>query len=329
MNHITSVLEHYPAVVIDGALATELERRGCDLKDDLWSAKILLEQPEMIQQVHLDYFKAGADCAITASYQATIEGFAKRGISESQAISLIQKSVRLAMQARDEFWADRRNRVGRSQPFVAASVGPYGAFLADGSEYRGNYGLTERELMDFHRPRMKALIDAGADILACETIPCLIEGLAIAKLLKEFPNAMAWVSFTAGDEQHISEGQVFADCVKQLEDQPQIAAIGINCTSPQYISSLIREAKKTTSKPILVYPNSGETYDAAKNEWDGHPELHSFGEQAHEWYDAGARLIGGCCRTTPEDIRRIASWARQPFIRESRVALTKESTNRY
>jgi homocysteine S-methyltransferase len=310
MNPIDSILDHYPALVIDGALATELERRGCDLKDDLWSAKILLEQPETIKQVHLDYFKAGADCAITASYQATIEGYTKRGLTEAEAIALIQRSVKLARQARDEFWANESNHAKRSKPFVAASVGPYGAFLADGSEYRGNYGLTEKELMDFHRPRMSALIEAGADILACETIPCLIEAQAIAKLLKEFPNSTAWISFTARDEKHISEGQTFADCVRQLENHPQIAAIGINCTSPKYIPALIREANNATEKPILVYPNSGETYNASKNDWDGHPVFHSFGEQAREWYQTGARLIGGCCRTTPEDIRVIASWAR-------------------
>ena len=322
-NPIASILDWYPALVIDGALATELERRGCDLKDDLWSAKILLEQPEVIQQVHFDYFKAGADCAITASYQATIQGFVKRGLNEGEAISLIRKSVRLALEARDEFWADEANRVGRSKPFIAASVGPYGAFLADGSEYRGNYGLTEKELMDFHRPRMKALVEAGADpstgsgqcILACETIPSFIEAQAIAKLLKEFPNITAWVSFTARDEKHISDGQVFADCVRHLEGHPQIAAIGINCTSPAYIPSLIREAKKATRKPILVYPNSGETYNASKNDWNGDPVLDSFGEQAREWYGAGARLIGGCCRTTPEDIRVIASWARDSSLR--------------
>jgi homocysteine S-methyltransferase len=310
MNPIASILDRHPALVIDGALATELESRGCDLRDDLWSARILLEQPEIIKQVHYDYFMAGADCAITASYQATLEGFKKRGLTESKAIALIQKSVKLAKQARDEFWADESNHANRSRPFVAASVGPYGAFLADGSEYRGNYGLPEKELMDFHRPRMKALIEAGTDILACETIPCLIEAQAIAKLLKEFPNTTAWISFTARDDKHISEGQVFADCVRQLEDHPQIAAIGINCTSPKYIPALMREAKSVTDKPILAYPNSGETYDAAKNDWNGDPVFHSFGERAREWYDAGARLIGGCCRTTPEDIRVISSWAR-------------------
>lgn len=310
MNAIASILDLQPALVIDGALATELERRGCDLKDSLWSAKILLEQPEKIKQVHYDYFKAGADCAITASYQATIAGFAKRGLSEAEAIALMKKSVTLAKEARDEFWADEANRAGRVKPFVAASVGPYGAYLANGEEYTGNYGLTEKELMDFHRPRMRALIEAGADLLACETIPCLIEAQALVKLLGEFQSVHAWISFSCRDEAHVCEGDRFEDCIRQIEASPFVDAVGVNCTSPRFIPALIREAKKATQKPVLVYPNSGETYDAAKSDWDGHRIYESFGEEAKEWYNAGARLIGGCCRTTPEDISAIASWVR-------------------
>src|SRR5688500_3648432 len=222
MNPIAPILDCHPALVIDGALATELERRGCDLKDKLWSAKILLEQPEIIKQVHLDYFKAGADCAITASYQATIEGFAKRGLNKEEAIALIKKSVELAREARDEFWADPGNRVGRPKPLVAASVGPYGAFLADGSEYRGNYGLSEAALIDFHRPRLAALVAAGADMLACETIPCLLEASALVRLLAEFPGVSAWMSFSARDERHIYYGERLADCAAFLDDYPQV-----------------------------------------------------------------------------------------------------------
>lgn len=310
MNPITSILDRHSALVIDGALATELERRGYDLKDDLWSAKILLEQPEAIQQLHYDYFEAGADCAITASYQATIEGFMRRGLDEQEAFALIQKSVKLAIAARDEFWADESNRTSRPKPFIAASVGPYGAYLAHGEEYVGNYGLTRDELKDFHRPRMRALIEAGADMLACETLPSLIEAQALAELLTEFPNNSAWISFSARDEKHISEGQAFTDCVKLLDDNPQIAATGINCTSPKYIPSLIGAARKVTNKPLLTYPNSGETYDPNKMDWNNDPVSESFGEQARDWYAAGARLIGGCCRTTPDDIRVIAGWAR-------------------
>ena len=309
-NPVKAILNKYSALVIDGALATELERRGYDLKDDLWSAKILLEQPEAIQQLHFDYFKAGADCATTASYQATVGGFKKRGLNEAEALALIHKSVQLAINARDEFWADEANRAGRSKPFVAASVGPYGAYLADGSEYRGNYGLSEKDLIEFHRPRMKALIDAGADMLACETIPTIIEAQGLVKLLKEFPSVTAWFSFSARDEKHVSEGQLFADCVKLLNDHPQVTAIGINCTSPKFIPSLIREGKQKTDKPLLVYPNLGESYNAAKNDWNGDAAVESFGAEAMVWFEAGARMIGGCCRTTPQDIQNIARWAR-------------------
>jgi homocysteine S-methyltransferase len=318
MNPIASILDLQPALVIDGALATELEHRGYNLNDSLWSAKILLEQPEAIKQLHYDYFKAGADCVITASYQATIEGFMKRGLNETEAIDLIKKSVRLAIEARDEFWKDEANRIGRSKPFVAASVGPYGAFLADGSEYRGNYGLTEEELMDFHRPRMRALIEAGADpstgsgqaFLACETIPSPIEARALVKLLGGYQGVHAWISFSCRDEAHVCEGEKLEECIRQIESSPQVAAVGVNCTSPRFIPALIREAKKATVKPILVYPNSGESYSAEEKDWNSDPVFESFGEHARDWYEAGARLIGGCCRTTPEDIHVIASWAR-------------------
>lgn len=310
MNPIASILNHYPVLVIDGALATELERRGYNLKDELWSAKVLLEEPAAIKQLHYDYFKAGADCAITASYQATLEGFMKRGLNAEQAYALLQKSVKLAVEARDEFWADEKNRAGRAKPFVAASIGPYGAYLADGSEYRGDYGLTEEQLIEFHRPRMKALIEAGAELLACETIPSPLEARALVKLLGEFPGVSAWISFSCKDEAHVCEGERLEVCIRQVEASPQVAAVGVNCTSPRFIPALIREAKKATAKPILVYPNSGETYDASKNDWDGHPVYASFGEEAKVWYETGARLIGGCCRTSPEDIQVIAGWAR-------------------
>ena len=309
MNPIYDLLIHQPIAVIDGAMATELEGRGCDLNDALWSAKVLLEQPELIRAVHLDYFNAGADIAITASYQATVEGFAKRGLSGEQARNLIKKSVQLAREARDEFWAKEENQIGREYPLIAGSVGPYGAYLADGSEYRGDYKLGEDELMAFHRPRVEALIASGVDLLACETIPCLIEARALIRLLAEFPNTFAWFTFTAQDDGHISNGESVADVAAFLDDQPQAAAIGINCTSPLHITGLIREIKKSTQKPIIVYPNSGEVYDAATNTWHGETSCDSFGVQSKAWFEAGARLIGGCCRTTPGHIREIKAWA--------------------
>src|SRR5215207_1965371 len=313
MNPITTILQTHSMVILDGALATELERRGADLRDALWSAKILLEAPELIRAVHLDYFLAGADCAITASYQATVAGFAQRGLSEAEALTLIQRSVQLAVEARDAFWADNAHQVGRPRPFVAASIGPYGAFLADGSEYRGDYGLSEAELIDFHRPRMAALVAAGADMLACETIPCLIEARALVRLLAEFPGVSAWVSFSARDEAHICHGERLADCAAFLDNEPQVTAIGVNCTAPTFIPALIRAARGATSQPILAYPNSGEIYDAATYSWHGETSCDAFGEQSRQWYAAGARVIGGCCRTTPAHIRALADWVRNPL----------------
>ncbi|MBL8079312.1 MAG: homocysteine S-methyltransferase [Anaerolineales bacterium] len=308
MNPIETILQKQPIAILDGALATELENRGCNLNDDLWSARILMEQPELIHQVHLDYFNAGADFAITASYQATIEGFARRGLNKDESLALMQKSVKIAQEARGEFWSIESNRVNRTRPLIAASVGPYGAFLADGSEYRGDYNLTEGELIDFHRPRVEALIASGADLLACETIPCLIEAQALIKLLGEFPNTYAWFTFSAKDGEHICHGEKIADCAKLLDSSPQVAAIGINCTSPLHIPSLIREIKKNTNKPIIVYPNSGEVYNPDTNTWHGETSSEEFGLQSKKWHENGATIIGGCCRTTPDHIREIKSW---------------------
>jgi homocysteine S-methyltransferase len=296
-------------VILDGALATELERRGANLNDPLWSAKLLIEQPDLIRQVHLDYFLAGADVATTASYQATFESFARRGFDHAAAAELMRESVRLAVQARDEFWSEPAHRVGRIKPLVAASVGPYGAMLADGSEYRGHYGLSEDQLMAFHRPRLQVLVDSGADLLACETIPCLAEARAIARLLSEFPTAGAWISFSCRDGLHNSEGESIGACVEALNAFEQVVAGGVNCTAPEYIDSLLQHMQAHTHKPLLVYPNSGEHYDASHKQWHGNPSASHFAEQARGWHARGARLIGGCCRTSPEDIAAVNQWA--------------------
>ena len=214
-------------VVLDGALATELERHGADLNDPLWSAKLLLENPALIQQVHLDYLLAGADVITTASYQATFEGFAQRGIPPSQAKKLLQRSVQLAHNARDEFWSKTENRKNRLRPLVAASIGPYGAYLADGSEYRGKYGLTVGQLKAFHRPRWQALLQAGPDLLACETIPCLEEAQAYVEMLGETPQAQAWLSFSCQDAAHLSDGSKFCEAVKLAEGCGQVVAVGV------------------------------------------------------------------------------------------------------
>jgi homocysteine S-methyltransferase len=308
INPISSILKSKPCVILDGAMATELEARGCDLHDPLWSAKVLLETPELIRDVHADYFAAGADCAITASYQATFQGFAQRGLSADESADLMRLSVKLACEARDAFWTSTRGSGSstRVKPFVAASVGPYGAFLADGSEYRGDYGLSLTDLMDFHRPRLAVLANAGADMLACETIPCLLEAQALLKLLEEFPGVTAWFSFSAKDGLHTNHGELISDCARTLE-HPQVAAIGMNCTAPEFVADLTRHVRGATSKPILAYPNSGEVYDATQKHWTGEANCSGFANQARDWFAAGATVIGGCCRTSPEHIRELSN----------------------
>lgn len=297
-------------LILDGALATELERRGARLDDPLWSAKVLMEQPELIRQVHLDYFRAGADVATTASYQATFEGFARRGLDAAGAAALMQRAVMLALEARDAFWAEPSNRIGRDKPLVAASIGPYGAMLADGSEYRGGYGLTEAQLMDFHRPRMAALLAAGPDLLAVETVPCAVEAVAVARLLGEFDGAQAWIAFSCRDGAHGSEGEPIEACIDSLEPFGCVRAVGVNCTAPEHVAELVGRIRARTRRTVVVYPNSGERYDAERKCWHGDADGMPFAEAARAWRERGAGWIGGCCRTTPEDIAALARWRR-------------------
>ena len=294
MNNLEKILSRKPVAILDGALATELEARGFDINDELWSAKALIEAPELIKAVHLDYLRAGADIITSASYQATIEGFMKRGLSHNEAARLIKLSVEIAKEACANF----KNK------FTAASIGPYGAFLADGSEYRGDYSISYEQLRIFHRERLKILTETQPDLFACETIPCLIEAKAIVEELKFYPENCAWVSFSCRDGKHISNGELISDCAAWLNSQAQVAAIGVNCTAPQYVESLIKEIRSVTSKPIIVYPNSGEIYNVETETWQG--SAASFVDYARCWYEAGARIIGGCCRTTPKTIQSIS-----------------------
>jgi homocysteine S-methyltransferase len=304
-NPIAEFLAQRQVMILDGALATELERRGADLHDPLWSAKLLLEQPNLIRAVHRDYFEAGADVAITATYQATFEAFGRRGVEAPQAAQIMRNAVALAVSARDDFWSHPHHRADRLPPLIAASVGPYGAMLGDGSEYRGDYGLSDTQLMSFHRPRLRVLAESGADLLACETIPSLREAMVLARLLQEHPDACAWISFACRDGEHTCEGQDVAECVLKLDQFAQIVSIGVNCTRPGYVGSLLRRMRGHTGKPLLAYPNSGERFDHEAQRWLGAADSAAFAEQAQDWYAAGARLIGGCCRTTPPDIRRL------------------------
>lgn len=305
---IEAILKDYSILILDGALATELEKYGCNLDDSLWSAKVLIEKPELIYQVHLDYYRAGADFAITASYQATVNGLTSRGYSEQEALELIKKTVQLARKARDDFWQEQ-TQTNRPKPLVAASVGPYGAYLADGSEYRGNYGVTDETLSSFHRSRISALIEAGADVLAFETIPSLQEARILLDLLTEFPNTYAWLSFSLMNKAQISDGTSLKKCSKIFGAKEQLSAFGVNCTSPSYLKEAIGGLSTYSTKPIIVYPNSGETYESDSKTWQREAEHDALEHLSEEWFKEGARLIGGCCRTGPHYIERLsAKW---------------------
>ncbi|XP_044498281.1 homocysteine S-methyltransferase 3-like isoform X2 [Mangifera indica] len=253
--------------VVDGGFATELERYGANLNDPLWSAKCLVTSLDLVRRVHLDYLDAGANIILTASYQATIQGFEAKGLSTEEAEGLIRKSVEIACEARQSYY-DRCT--SRRPVLVAASVGSYGAYLADGSEYSGDYGdaVTVETLKDFHRRRLQILAQAGPDLIAFETIPNKMEAKAYAELLEEeVINIPAWFSFTCMDGVNVVSGDSIMECASIADSCKQVMAIGINCTAPRFIHGLVVSIRKVTSKPVIVYPNSGETYDAVLKQW--------------------------------------------------------------
>lgn len=296
-------------VILDGGLATELEARGCDISGSLWSARVLRTAPEAIAQLHYDYYAAGAEVATTASYQASYEGFAAAGMDAEETTRLLRLSVELARRARERF---RRDHPGDTRELlVAASIGPYGAISHDGAEYRGDYGLSVAGLVAFHERRFGVLAGAGADLLACETIPVLDEANAYAELLARTPGARAWLSFTSKDGRHTSHGEPLAECARLAESVPNVIAVGVNCVKPEIVGDAIRSLRAGTSKPVVVYPNSGETWRADSESWHGTAGGASLASLAPSWLAAGARLVGGCCRVGPAQIaalaRRIAS----------------------
>lgn len=306
-------------MIIDGSMSTPLERMGADLNDTLWTAKVLREQPELIKKVHMDYFRAGADCGITASYQATIPGLMAKGMTEKEAEDIIASSVRVFLEARDEWWKAEGEKDGREYPLCLASVGPYGAYLADGSEYRGNYKISDEELKSFHRRRMEILKDAGADMFLIETIPSKREALICADLAEDM-DLDYWISYSCMSGTKICEGDPVKECVKELvKDRPHLKMVGVNCTDPRFILSLIGEIKAGLEDagkdlPIAVYPNSGEKYDPRLKKWNGMPGSVPFGEYALRYMKAGAKAVGGCCTTDTPHIREVAE-ARDRFLK--------------
>jgi homocysteine S-methyltransferase len=294
----------YP-LLLDGGLSNELERQGFNLNQKLWSAELLESNPEAIILAHLIYLESGAGCIITSSYQATLPGFMAIGYDRHAACGLILKSVQLASEARSRFLAVNPHS---PTPLIAASIGPYGAYLADGSEYRGDYAITDQELTDFHKPRIDLLDNSTTDILACETIPAFQEARVLSEIL-ETVKKPAWISFSCKDGKHISDGTPIEKCAAYFAHHPTVFAIGINCTSPEFISDLIRSIKtQSGNKKIVVYPNSGAVYHAESKTWSGLSDLSSCEIMAKEWLSLGADIIGGCCGIGPQQIRAMSKF---------------------
>jgi len=294
-------------VLLDGGLATELESAGHDLNDALWSAKVLLEYPDAVEAAHTAYLRAGADCVITATYQATFERLAERGVTRARAEAVFRTAVDLAVRARDGFWANPANRAGRTRPLVAASIGPYGACLADGSEYHGNYGVGRGTLAGFHRPRLRLLADTPADILACETIPSFAEARALATVVEDESDKPAWFTFTFGDERHISDGTPIDVVAAWAADTACVEAVGVNCTPARLLPRIIRTLAAATGKPVVAYPNGGGEWDAVTKTWGRADAEPNWGAACQSWVAAGATAVGGCCRVGPEAIRAMRS----------------------
>ena len=290
-------LEQGP-VVLDGGLATELERLGHDLADSLWSARLLRDDPDSIEAVHRAYFEAGADVAITASYQASYEGFAAAGIDRAETTRLLRLSVELAQRARDAVQPDG---------LVAASAGPFGVVLADGTEYTGDYsGVADGELAEMHRPKIVAMLEAAPDLLAIETIPSIREVAALAELLAEFPGVEAWMTFCCRDGERLSDGTPIEEAVRVAAGSGRVVAVGVNCTPPQHMDSLLDRARAATDLPLLVYPNDGRIWHADRREWQGVGVEGFPAAVVAGWQERGARGIGGCCGIGPKAIAGLA-----------------------
>ena len=298
-------------MILHGALGTELEALGYDISGKLWSAKYLLEEPSIIQDIHETYIAAGADLVTTSSYQATLPGLQEAGLSEAEARAIIAQTVALAKDARDKAWQslseDEKSK--RPYPLISGDVGPYAAYLANGSEYTGDYGkISKEELKDFHRPRIAILLKQGVDLLALETIPNALEAEALVELLaEEFPQVEAYISFTIQESSSISDGTSLEAMVELVDTSKQILALGINCSSPLLFDAALEKLASLTNKYLVTYPNSGEVYDGQTQTWKPKDvTAKNLREHSQAWHEQfQVKILGGCCRTRPNDIKAL------------------------
>lgn len=307
MGRFKELLNQGKTLILHGALGTELEYRGYDVSGKLWSAKYLLKNPRVIKEIHKDYILAGSDIVTTSTYQATFPGLKEVGLSEKEIENIIRLTVALAKEARDEVWNQLTDeeKNGRIYPLISGDVGPYAAFLADGSEYTGAYGdVSKDDLKNFHRPRIQLLLEEGVELLAVETIPNLLEIESLLELLEEeFPQVEAYLSVTTQDGQTLSDGSSIEKIAELVNQSDNVVAVGLNCSSPTFFNEFLSCLRQLTEKPFVTYPNSGEVYDGATQTWHETADTsHTLLENSIEWRNLGTQILGGCCRTRPSDI---------------------------
>ncbi|MBD5429138.1 homocysteine S-methyltransferase [Lactobacillus sp.] len=290
-------------LVLDGAMSDELQRQGTNLHSDLWTASALIDQIDKVYQAHLNYFKAGANIVITDTYQANIPAFLANGYSKEQASNFIRDAVKVAKKARNDY--EKQTGIHN---FVAGTIGPYGAYLADGNEYRGEYELSKKEYLDFHLPRLKLILNEKPDIIAIETQPKLVETKVLLDWLKEnAPDIPIYVSFTLRDSKTLSDGTPLAKAGQLVNQCQQVIGVGINCIAPTLVGDALDELHRNTKKALVVYPNQGASYNPEIKEWEEIPAKVNFSILTKTWYEKGARLIGGCCTTGPKEIEQIST----------------------
>jgi homocysteine S-methyltransferase len=302
---LADLLARERPIVLDGGLATELEARGHDLTDGLWSARLLRDDPGAIEEAHAAYLRAGSEVTISASYQASIESFGRAGMSARGAEELLGRSVELARNARRQV---AEQQPGVAETLVAASVGPYGAILSEGQEYTGDYGTLDAEGLEaFHARRLRVLIAADPDCIACETIPRADEAGILARLLDRLAAPSAWISFTCRDGGTTSHGEPIEQAVEAATSGATVVAVGVNCTAPEHVPELLRRAASATDLPLVAYPNSGRVWDGNERGWLTLGSDRLALDAVAEWIDAGARMVGGCCGIGPAAIGELAS----------------------
>lgn len=303
--------------ILDGGFSGQLSRHVTAKidGDPLWTARFLMLNPDAVQATHLDFLRAGAGIIETNTYQASVPGLMKHlDLSERASLDLITSAVSLAKAAVKDYLEESGEKESLDKPLVAGACGPYGAYLHDSSEYSGFYGKTisQKELMDWHRPRIRTLLDAGVDLLALETIPCVEEAEALVELVREFPGARAWLSLSCRDDRYMADNSKFQEvAVRCYRASPsQIVAVGVNCIDPKYVSSLLKGINEGSSAddfiPLVVYPNRGGSYSPTSG-WKAVPDDHVLALPIPEWIDMGVRYIGGCCKIFAEDITAIRS----------------------